>query len=286
MLKRKFGPTDVDVPIIGQGTWKYDRVSPSQGKKTLLAGIDAGMTHIDTAEMYGTGKVEEVVGSAISGRRDDVFLVSKVLPYNADYNGTLRACEESLRRLRTDRIDLYLLHWPSRYSLAKTLDAFRKLREDGKIVHYGVSNFDRRHLTKLYELTEPGEIACNQLWYSLRHRSAVERRVAEGCAERNLAVTAYSPLDAGRFSPSRRGAETLARVASDHGATPQQVALAFLLRRAADFVIPRSLDPVHTQQNAAAAEIDLDASELDLIDNAFPVTEPPKKLPITTDPWP
>jgi diketogulonate reductase-like aldo/keto reductase len=282
----KFGATGVLVPVVGQGTWKYDQVAPGDVSKVLRTGIDVGMTHIDTAEMYGSGKVEELVGRALEGHRDEVFLASKVLPYNADYKGTIRACEESLRRLRTDRLDLYMLHWPGRFSLARTLDAFRKLQNDGKILHFGVSNFDVRHLEKLDLVAAPGEIACNQVWYSLRHRSAAENRVAPACADRGISLVAYSPLESGKRPGARRSVDALDQIAAKHQATRYQIALAFLLSHGADFVIPRSADASHTRVNAAAGRIKLSQAETAIIDRAFPARfPPPRSLPITTDPW-
>ena len=254
---------------IGQGTWAMER-TPDASVRALRRGLDLGMTHVDTAEMYADGEVEELVGRAISGRREEVFLVSKVLPSNASRRGTVEACERSLRRLGTERLDCYLLHWPGRHPIGETVEGFRTLREAGKIASWGVSNFDVGALEGLLEVAEPEEVACNQVLYHLEERT-VEHRVVPFCAERGIAVVAYSPLGSGSFpAPETPGGRALAEVARAHGATPEQVALAFLVRRPGHFAIPKSSDQSHVEENGAAAGLELTADELGRIDDAFP----------------
>jgi diketogulonate reductase-like aldo/keto reductase len=285
MRQRIFGPTGREVPVIGQGTWNMERDDRAAAIAALRRGLDLGMTHIDTAEMYGDGEVEELVGEAIAGRRDEVFLASKVLPENASRRGTVAACERSLARLRTDRLDLYLLHWPSRHPLRDTVAAFAELAEAGKILAWGVSNFDEDELAQAVALAgeqarqSPGDQsaqrprrtpACNQLLYHLEERR-IEHAVIPYCEEHGIAVVAYSPLGAGRF-PHRRGGggRLLGKIAAAHGATPRQVALAFLLRHPSLFVIPKSARVEHVEENAAAADLTLSDDEAGRIDEAFP----------------
>jgi diketogulonate reductase-like aldo/keto reductase len=228
--------------------------------------IELGMTHIDTAEMYGTGRVEEIVGEAIRGLREKVFLVSKVLPSNASAAGTIRACERSLQHLGTDALDCYLLHWPGSHPLGQTIAAFEKLRQAGKIRSWGLSNFDAGGLEKALAIAGPGKIACNQVLYNLGERT-VEHAVVPWCEAHEVAVVAYSPVFARRFPQS----EELERIGAAHGATPRQLALAFLLRRPSVFVIPKSSNVAHVEENRAAAEIQLTDDEVRAIDAAFPL---------------
>ncbi|HTZ67705.1 MAG TPA: aldo/keto reductase, partial [Roseiarcus sp.] len=193
MPRRPFGPTGRQVPVIGQGTWYIDRADSATAIAALRRGLDLGMTHIDTAEMYGAGAAEDLVGAAINGRRDEVFLVSKVLPQNASLSGTISACERSLKRLGTDRLDCYLLHWRGRHPLDDTLAAFERLRADGKILSWGVSNFDVDDLDEIRLLAGPGQLACNQVLYHLRER-AIEQAVLPWCEADGVAVVAYSPF--------------------------------------------------------------------------------------------
>src|SRR4051812_12298343 len=214
MLTRPFGWTGVQVPIIGQGTWMIEGSADAECRAvdTLRAGLDLGMTHIDTAEMYGNGRAEELVGEAIAGRRDEVFLASKVLPSNATYDGVLRACERSLRRLKTDRIDLYMLHWPGRHNVAETYRAMQKLIDDGSIRFAGISNFDVHELPRVEKAQR---LACNQVLYHLGDRG-IERRLIPYCAERQIAVVAYSPFGHGDL-PER--SPVLQEIARRHGRT-------------------------------------------------------------------
>jgi diketogulonate reductase-like aldo/keto reductase len=270
MRQRTFGPTGVQVPLIGQGTWNMEKDDRRKAIAALRRGLDSGMTHIDTAEMYGDGKVEELVGEAIAGRRDEVFLVSKVLPQNASRSGTLRACEKSLQRLRTDHLDCYLLHWPGSHPLARTIDAFEELREAGKIRGWGVSNFDEDELAQAVDIAGPGKVACNQVLYHLEER-AIEDAVIPFCAEHGIAVVAYSPFGSGSFpAPRTRGGRVLAEIAEARGATPHQVALAFLTRHPMSFAIPKTSDPEHAAANAAAGDLELSGEEIRRIDEAFP----------------
>lgn len=270
MHTRVFGPLDEPVTVIGQGTWNMERDDREGCVAALQAGLDAGMTHIDTAEMYGHGVVERLVGEAIAGRRDEVFLVSKVLPHNASLRGTVRACEQSLARLGTDRLDLYLLHWPGRHPLEDTIAAFEQLREAGKIRAWGVSNFDVGDLETAYAIAGPGRIACNQVLYHLGER-AIEHAVSPWCRDHGVALVAYSPLGSGRFPPREgESREVLESIAERLRATPQQVALAFLARAPHVFVIPKAARREHVLDNAGAGDLVLDHADLAAIDAAFP----------------
>lgn len=237
----------------------------------LRRGLDLGMTHIDTAEMYGSGEAEEIVAEAIAGRRDEVFLVSKVLPNNASRRGTVAACEASLKRLRTDRLDCYLLHWRGGTPLDETFAAFGELVRDGKILSWGISNFDVADLDEALRLVGERGIACNQVLYHLEER-AIEHTVVPWCERHGVAVVAYSPFGSGRFpSPRSAGGKVLADIAGAHGATPRQVALAFLVRRPAVFAIPKAASATHAEDNAAAGALRLSDAEIARIDEAFPV---------------
>jgi len=270
MTQRSFGPTGVRVPVIGQGTWNLERDARARAVSALRAGIDAGMTHIDTAEMYGAGRVEELVAEAIAGRRDDVFLASKVLPEHADFAGVLRACEASLRRLGTDRLDLYLLHWPSHHPLRETIGAFERLVEDAKIRAWGVSNFDVDEMEEAEAIAGKGRIACNQVLYHLEER-AIEHALLPWCREGGIAVVAYSPFGSGRFpGPESAGGRVLVEIAERRGITPRQVALAFLVRESGVFTIPKAARVEHVQENAAAGDLTLSPADVRQIDAAFP----------------
>ena len=240
-------------PPIGQGTWNMERDDRASAVAALRRGLDLGLTHVDTAELYGSGQVEELVREAIAGRRDEVFLVSKVMPSHASYDGTLRACEKSLRRLGTDRLDAYLLHWPGSHPLADTIRAFEALERSGKIRAWGVSNFDVSDLEEALAIAGPGRVACNQVLYHLNERS-VEARVLPFCAKHGVALVAYSPFGAGRFPSEQVGRRqgALAEVARARGATPHQVALAFLLRDPHVLVIPKAARVAHVEDVAGA----------------------------------
>lgn len=257
--------------MIGQGTWLMEADDRPSTIRALRHGLDLGLTHVDTAEMYGDGDVEALVAEAIEGRRDEVFLVSKVLPSNASRQGTIRACERSLKRLRTDVLDLYLLHWPGEHPLEDTLAAFEQLRDEGKIRAFGVSNFDLDDLREAIDLAGPGNIACNQVLYHLGERH-IEAELSPFCAEQDIAVVAYSPFGSGHFpSGSSRGGRVLEEIAEAHGASARQVALAFLIREPNTFAIPKASSETHVADNAKAATLRLSRDDLARIDAAFPL---------------
>ena len=271
MQSRTFGSTSTSVSVVGQGTWNMEGDDRSSCIAALRAGLDAGMTHIDTAELYGNGKVEEIVAEAIAGRRDEVFLVSKVLPHNASRTGTIEACERSLRRLRTDHLDGYLLHWPGDHPLEETIEAFEQLVEDGKIAWWGVSNFDIADLEAALDIAGAGRIACNQVLYHLGER-AIEHAVSPWCRENEVALVAYSPLGSGRFPrPNAKEGRVLSAIAERYDATPYQVALAFLAREPHTFVIPKAAKTEHALDCAAAGALVLTAEDIEEIDVAFPL---------------
>jgi diketogulonate reductase-like aldo/keto reductase len=280
MDKHRFGPTGHDVPLVGQGTWNIEGNDRRGAIAALRRGLDLGMTHIDTAEMYGSGEAEEIVAEAIAGRRDEVFLVSKVLPGNASKAGTLAACEKSLKRLKTDRLDCYLLHWRESHPLEGTIAAFEQLRRDGKIRAWGVSNFDVDDLEEALAIAGPGKMACNQVLYHLNERR-IEHAVLPWCERHGVAVVGYTPFGRGAFPPRGEGGQVLAEVAKAHGATPRQVALRFLVRRPSLFAIPKAGRPPHTEENAGAGALALSPAELDRIDRAFPRGKPARSLPMT-----
>jgi len=279
VVRRPFGWTGVPVPVIGQGTWAVERADRPQAVATLRRGLDAGLTHVDTAEMYGAGRVEELVGEAIAGRRDEVLLVSKVLPQNASFSGVLRACETSLRRLGTDRLDVYLLHWPGRHPLEQTIAAFEQLVRDGKTRFYGVSNFDTDDLERAVALAGPDRLACNQVLYHLEER-AIEHAVLPWCERRGIPVVAYSPFGSGNFPAARSsGGRVLDEIARARGATPRQVALAFLVRHTTVFAIPKASRVEHALDNSAGGDLTLSAEEKARLDRAFPRGRPPRGVP-------
>jgi diketogulonate reductase-like aldo/keto reductase len=278
-----FGWTGVAVPPIGQGTWRMgeSRAARTREVAALEAGLDLGLTHIDTAEMYGSGGAERVVAAAIAGRRrDDLFLVSKVLPENATRRGTVRACERSLERLRTDHLDLYLLHWPSSHPIGETMAAMEDLVRDGKVRFVGVSNFDVPELTEAMAALTRVRLACNQVLYNLGARG-IERKLVPLCREHGIAVVGYTPLAKGGF-PARAssGFHTLAEIADRHGATPRQVVLRFLTRSPELFTIPKAVDLRHVRENAEAASFELGPEEIAAIDRAFPA--PRRRVPLAT----
>jgi diketogulonate reductase-like aldo/keto reductase len=271
MRKRQLGATGQEVAIIGQGTWNMERDDRRQAIMALRRGLDLGMTHVDTAELYGDGRVEEMVGEAIAGRRNEVFLASKVLPTNASRRGTVAACERSLTRLGTTYLDLYLLHWPGSHPLEETFAAFAQLGRAGKIRAWGVSNFDEQELAEAVAIAGGSRIACNQLLYHLEERR-IEYAALPYCEQVGISIVAYSPFGSGRF-PSERGrrGRLLAEIATSHGATPRQVALAFLLRRPSVLAIPKASRVEHVEENAGAADLVLTAEEERQIDHAFPL---------------
>ena len=276
MQFRQFGPTRRDVPIVGQGTWEIDEDRRELAVEALRRGLDEGMTHIDTAEMYGDAEL--LIAEAISGRRDEVFLVSKVLPQNASTTGVIEACERSLSRLRIDRLDCYLLHWRGRFPLRETFAGFEELVRSGKILSFGVSNFDVSDLDEALHIVGPGRIACNQVLYNLEER-AIEHEVIPWCNRNGAAVVAYSPFGHGRFPDEHSpGGRVLAEIAAAHEATPRQIALAFLTRRA--FAIPKASTPEHAAENAGAGDLKLSEREVAQIDAAFPRGPKPATLPM------
>jgi diketogulonate reductase-like aldo/keto reductase len=278
MELRRFGDTGKQIPIIGQGTWEIDNADRAAAVAALRLGIELGMSHIDTAEMYGDA--EELIGQAIKGRRDEVFLVSKVLPENASRAGTIAACDRSLGRLRTDRLDCYLLHWRGSYPLEDTIEAFERLRKNGKILSWGVSNFDVPDLEEAWEIAGDNRIACNQVLYHLKER-AIEHRVIPWCEAHDVAVVGYSPFGHGDFPrPNTTGGRLLREIGAAHGATPRQVALRFLTRQPPLFTIPKAGNSEHAADNAAAGALTLTASEIQRIDTAFALGPVPRELPV------
>jgi diketogulonate reductase-like aldo/keto reductase len=255
------------IPPLGLGTWHLaeDAARWRTEVTALRAGIDLGMSVIDTAELYGSGRSEELVGEAIAGRREDVFLVSKVVPDHATSDGTVAACEGSLRRLRTDHLDLYLLHWRGMVPLQETLAGFRQLQQAGKIRYWGVSNFD---VTDMDELVTLGghDVAADQVLYNLAHRG-IEYDLLPWCLERDVAIMAYSPIEQGRLLSH----PALATVAARHGATPAQVALAWVISRENVCAIPQAGTPAHVVENHRALHLKLDEEDLATLDLAFPV---------------
>ena len=224
MRTHPFGADGPALGVVGQGTWYLDEARRADAIAALRAGLDHGLAHIDTAEMYGDGAAEELVGEAIAGRRDEVFLVSKVLPHNASRRGTIAACERSLQRLRTDRLDAYLLHWPGDHALEDTFAAFDELQRAGKILRWGVSNFDVPELEEALAIAGPGRIACNQVLYHLQER-AVEHAVLPWCERHGVALVAYSPFGHDAFpAPDTTGGRVLADIAAARGASPRQPA--------------------------------------------------------------
>jgi diketogulonate reductase-like aldo/keto reductase len=278
MKLQPFGSAGREVSVIGQGTWYIDRGNRGSAVAALRRGIDLGMTHIDTAEMYG--EAEPVVAEAIAGRRDDIFIVSKVLPSNASRRGTIIACERSLARLKTDRLDCYLLHWRGSYPLAETVAAFEELVSAGKIRSWGVSNFDADDLAEMLAVAGEGKIACNQVLYHLKQR-AIEHAVIPWCAQHGVAVVAYSPFGHNDFpQPRSKAGAALQVIAEALGASPRQVALSFLTREPSVFAIPKASTSEHAADNAAAGELVLGKDEITALDNVFPRGPRPRSLPM------
>jgi diketogulonate reductase-like aldo/keto reductase len=270
-------PSGEAIPVLGQGTWHMAEVRDRRREEiaALRLGLDLGMTLVDTAEMYAEGDAERLVGEAIAGRRDEVFLASKVLPFHATRRGTVDACEASLRRLRTDRLDMYLLHWRGSAPLWQTIEAFVELRERGLIRYWGVSNFDVLDLVELWKLPGGPDTQTDQVLYNLSRRSP-EYQLLPWCRDQNLPVMAYSPIEQGRIlsHPAVRG------VAERHAATPAQVALAWVVRERGVCAIPKSGSRAHVSENAAALGVALNLGDLHELDLAFP--PPLKPRPIET----
>jgi diketogulonate reductase-like aldo/keto reductase len=272
METRPFGWTGQPVALIGQGTWMIEGSAEKERSaiETLRLGFDLAMTHIDTAEMYGDGRAEELVAKTIAGRREQVFLASKVLPQNASYEGTIAACQRSLRRLGTDYLDLYMLHWPGNHPIRETMRALEKLVADQLVRFIGVSNFDVEGLQQAEAALRHERLACNQVLYHLGERG-IERHLLPYCTQREVAVVAYSPFGQQRFpGPRTAGGKVLSEIAARHQRTPRQVALRFLTRDPAVFAIPKTVHPDRVRENAGGAGWHLTAEDIAAIDRAFP----------------
>ena len=279
MERHQFGSTKREVSVVGQGTWYIEDKDRSFAIAALRRGLDLGLNHIDTAEMYGSGAAEELIGEAVEGRRDEVFLVSKVLPHHASRSGTVNACEASLARLGTDRLDAYLLHWRGSHPLEETIAAFEDLQKQGKILAWGVSNFDVPDLEEAWRIADGGHMVCNQVLYHLEER-AIEHAVIPWCEKHKVAVVAYSPYGHGGFPrPSTKGGHVLKQIAEEQRATPRQVALQFLLSRPGLFAIPKASTPEHVEENAGATDFQLSIADVEQIDKAFPRGPRPNHLP-------
>ena len=255
------------MPALGLGTWEMgvDAAAKADEVAALKYGLDLGMGLIDTAEMYAQGGAEEVVCEAIEGRRDEVFLVSKVLPENASFDGTLKACEKSLKRLGTDRLDLYLLHWIGKHPVAETLEALDRLKRDGKIVHYGVSNFDLDAMREAEDTPLGQRVVTNQLLYNLAHRT-IDFELLDWCWARGISIMAYSPLNQAKLESKA----ALKDVAERHGATPESIAIAWTLRHPALISIPKAVKREHIDTNRQAIEINLSEDDLAALDRDYP----------------
>ena len=268
-------PSGEEIPVLGQGTWGMAE-DPRHRKEEIAAlrfGFDLGMTLVDTAEMYADGEAEALVGEAIVGRRDGLFVVSKVLPENATRLGMRVACKHSLRRLGTDRLDLYLLHWRGNVPLEETLEAFSELIDAGKIRYWGVSNFDVVDMIELWRLTGGVDVAVDQVLYNLARRG-IEYDLMPWCRKRRIPIVAYSPIEQGRLL----GHRVLKRLAARHNATPAQVALAWLLRHDGVVAIPKAAKPAHVRENRAALDLRLTKEDLAALDDAFPA--PTEAIPL------
>jgi diketogulonate reductase-like aldo/keto reductase len=268
---RVFGCTGRNVSTIGQGSWRSEESDSDHVIAALRHGLDLGLTHIDTAEMYGSGAAERLIGTAIAGRRDEVFLVSKVLPGHASKRGTIMACEQSLARLGTDRLDGYLLHWRGAHPLEETIEAFETLLRAGKILAWGVSNFDVSDLDEVAAIAGAGHPACNQVLYHLQERT-VEHAVLPWCLKHGAALVAYTPFGESPkvFDPRTKQGRVLHEIASVHDATERQVALAFLLRHPNTFVIPKAANLRHVTENAGAGSLRLSEDDIARIGATFP----------------
>lgn len=260
-------PSGKEVPALGLGTWNMGetRSSAPQEVESIRKAIDLGMTLIDTAEMYADGRSEEVVGAAIAGRRQNVFLVSKVYPWNASDKGTAEACERSLARLGTDHIDLYLLHWRGEHPLAETVAAFERLKSDGKIGDWGVSNFDTDDMEELFAVPGGKNCAANQVLYNLSRRGP-EFSLLPWCQERGVPLMAYSPIEQGRILKNHE----LIRIAKAYQATPAQLALAFLLERDGVIAIPKSASVSRVEENRGATDLEITEEDWAALDAVFP----------------
>ncbi|MGZ4463285.1 MAG: aldo/keto reductase [Gaiellaceae bacterium] len=268
-------PSGEQIPALGQGTWRMTERPARRDEelRSLRLGLDLGLTLIDTAEMYAQGAAEELVADAIEHRRDEVFLVTKVLPTNATRHGTKEACERSLRRLRTDRIDLYLLHWRGQHPLAGTVEAFIELEEAGKIRHWGVSNFDVLDLAELLAVAGGDGVETDQVLFNLPHRQA-EFELLPWCRDRRLPLMAYSPVDRGDLVEN----DVVVEIAEKHAAAAAQVALAWVLQHDDVCAIPKASLPEHVRENVGALTLQLDAEDVKLLDQEFPPPSRPEPL--------
>src|SRR5215470_3430912 len=272
-MRRRFGWMKELVPVVGQGTWQMGAPRDRKIESDALAlGCDLGLTHLDTAELYGDGRAEEMIGEVMKSRkRDDLFIVSKVLPSHATHRGTIAACEATMRRLGTDYLDVYLLHWPGKVPIAETMAAMEELVHAGKIRALGVSNFDVPDLDAAEKALGRERIACNQVLYNLVDRG-VEKKVIPWCQARDIAIVGYSPFGTGQFiAPSSPGGRVLVEVARRRRSTPRQVALAFLARLPGTFTIPKSSRPEHTRDNAGALDLTLGDEDVMELEDAFPI---------------
>jgi diketogulonate reductase-like aldo/keto reductase len=269
-----FGPSGQEVPVVGQGTWDLPERGAARREAiaSIQRGIELGMTHLDTAEMYGAGEAEVMLGEAIAGvPRESLFVTSKVLPEHATRRGTIAACDASLKRLKLDHLDLYLLHWPSRHPLAQTMSALEELVHSGKCRFIGVSNFDVDEMHEAASYLRSVPLACNQVLYHLRERG-VERRLISAARNANVAIVAYTPFGRGHFPRAAAKPDgVLGRIAKRHGTTPRAVILAFLTRGNGVFTIPKASTIAHVEENALAGSLRLDASDVEEIDRAFPI---------------
>lgn len=278
MEQRIFGSGGQQLPVIGLGTWEMEH--DANPTSAIHRALELGMTHIDTAEMYGSGQVESIVGAALKGRREQAFLSSKVLPFNASAAGTLAACERSLKRLQTDYLDLYLLHWPGSYPLTETIEAFEYLRSAGKIRAYGVSNFAADELRQVDEIAGAGKIACNQVLYHAGER-ALEHRLLDVSRELAIPVVAYSPFGHdSMLSPRSPGGHVMAEIATQRGVSVHQVALRFVVRDPLVFTIPKASQLTHLSDNAAAGTWALSSDEVERLERACPVPSTGPGMPM------
>jgi diketogulonate reductase-like aldo/keto reductase len=263
------------IPILGMGTWQMGENARDRQSEinALRHGLDLGLSLIDTAEMYGEGGAEEVIAEAIANRRSEVFLVSKVYPHNASKRGVMAACERSLKRLKTDYLDLYLLHWRGSVPLAETLEAFQTLKQSGKVRSYGVSNFDVVDMQESISLKNGSSIVTNQVLYNLMRRG-IELNLLPWCRQRDIPIMAYSPIEQGRLLKNR----TLKAIAQEREVSTAQVAIAWLLHQNNVIVIPKSSNIDHVEQNRAALDLKLSAEELDILNTAFPLPTKPVSL--------
>jgi diketogulonate reductase-like aldo/keto reductase len=276
MKSNVFGPTGRKLPVIGQGTWDLPEsgARKTEAIRAIRRGVELGMTHLDTAEMYGSGAVERILGEAIAALpREQLFLTSKVLPSNASYEKTIEACNRSLKNLRLEYLDLYLLHWPSSVPLAETMRALADLVRAGKTRFVGVSNFEAEEMLEASNLLGDVPLACNQVLYHLRERG-IENAVLPAAREHGIAVVAYTPFGRGAFARVKNGAHVLEDIAKKYDATVRQVMLAFLTREPNVFTIPKASSLPHVEENAAAGDLTLAAEDIAALDRAFPVPDP------------